>query len=48
MNQRMKSVAMSKKISMTMLEKYLRASHDSRQHIDAIFIDLRIEYILLK
>ena len=34
---------------MPMLEKkHLRASHDSRQHIDAIFIDLRIENIFLK
>ena len=31
-----------------MLKEYLRASHDSRQHINAIFIDLRIEYISLK
>ena len=33
---------------MTMLEKYLHASHESRQHIDAIFIDLWIEDIFLK
>ena len=31
-----------------MLEKYLHASHDSRQHINAVFIDLRIEDIFLK
>lgn len=29
-------------------ERYLRASHDSRKHIDTIFINLRIEYIFLK
>ena len=33
---------------MTTVEKYLHASHKSRQHIDAIFIDLRIEDIFLK
>jgi hypothetical protein len=33
---------------MKLKEKYLRASHDSRQHIDAISIDLRIEDIFLK
>ena len=48
MNQRMKAVAMSKKISMTILEKYLRASHDSKQHIDTICIDIWIEDIFLK
>ena len=31
-----------------MLEKYLHASHDSRQHIKSVFIDLRIEDIFLK
>ena len=32
---------------MMMLENYLRACHDSRKHIDAIFIDLRIKDIFL-
>jgi hypothetical protein len=31
-----------------MLKKYLHASYESRQHIDAIFIDLRIEDIFFK
>ena len=48
----MESVAKSKpsqkKKSIQMIEKYLHASHDSRQHIKAIFIDLRVEDIFLK
>ena len=44
----MEAVATSIMISMATIEKYLHASHKSRQHIDAIFIDLRIEDIFLK